>query len=123
MLADFRLPVITGGGTGIMEGVSRGVADKGGITVGILPQGIEHANPYISIPISTGMGIGRNIIIVRSSDVIIAIDGSYGTLSELAYSAQLNKKVICYKSSFSNVIPCIEAESIEHIKQLISDLL
>ncbi len=106
-----------------MEAVSRGVAEKGGITVGILPQGAEDANQYISIPISTGMGIGRNIIIVRSSDVIIAIDGSYGTLSELAYSAQLNKKVICYKCNFTEVTPCIEAKSIEHIKQLLSELL
>ena len=66
-----------------------------GTTVGILPGNDNSgANTYVDIPIATGMGIGRNIIIVRTASIIIAINGMYGTLSELAFALQLNKPVI-----------------------------
>lgn len=118
-LAGFNLPVLNGGGSGIMEAVSRGVYENGGITVGILPEGRELCNQFITVPVSTGMGIGRNIIIVRSADIIIAIGGSYGTLSELAYSAQLEKTVICYKCRFSSTVPCVEARNVDDVIELI----
>ncbi|GBD39226.1 hypothetical protein HRbin37_01498 [bacterium HR37] len=87
--------LICGGETGIMEAASRGAALEGGITVGILPGFSKYeANPYIWIPIVTGMSHARNIIIVRSSDVIIAIDGGYGTLSEIAFALKLRIPVI-----------------------------
>jgi uncharacterized protein (TIGR00725 family) len=67
----------------------------GGVTVGILP-GSETtaANPYVTIPVTTGMGIARNAIIVRTADVLIAVDGSYGTLSEIAMALNLGKTVV-----------------------------
>lgn len=87
--------LLCGGLGGVMEAASRGAKGEGGITIGILPgERPEEANSYIDIPIVTGLGHGRNIIIARSSDILIAISGGYGTLSEIAFALLLNKKVI-----------------------------
>ncbi|GAB4543070.1 MAG: TIGR00725 family protein [Thermodesulfovibrionia bacterium] len=95
MIAERGLILICGGLTGVMEAVSKGAKEAGGITIGILPQDTkDEANPYIDIPIATGFGIGRNVIIVRTADVVIAIGGEYGTLSEIAFALQLGKPVI-----------------------------
>ncbi|NOX20698.1 MAG: TIGR00725 family protein [Nitrospirae bacterium] len=87
--------VLTGGLTGVMHWASRGAKESGGITVGILPQdNKKEANPYIDIPIATGLGIGRNVIIARTADALIAVGGGYGTLSEIAFALQLRKPVV-----------------------------
>ena len=79
--------LICGGMGGIMESACKGAKSQGGITVGILPTITrDSANPYIDIPIVTGMGYARNIIVVLSSEAIIAIGGAYGTLTELAFA-------------------------------------
>ncbi|HKJ67219.1 MAG TPA: TIGR00725 family protein [bacterium] len=84
-----------GGMGGVMEAASRGAMENHGITVGILPTAAaDSANPYITIPIVTGIGTARNYIIARSVDAAIAINGKYGTLSEIAYSLDFNKPVI-----------------------------
>ncbi len=93
--------LLCGGGRGVMEGVSRGAFDVGGITIGIMP-GSNYKesppNPYIKIPIFTGMSDGRNSINVKSSDLVIAIGGGWGTLSEIALALKNEKKVIIFKS-------------------------
>ncbi len=87
--------LLCGGLHGIMEAASRGAKEAGGRTVGILPQDhTRDANPWIDIPIATGLGIGRNVIIARTADALIAIGGAYGTLSEIAFGLQLKKPVI-----------------------------
>jgi uncharacterized protein (TIGR00725 family) len=83
-----------------MEAVCKGVKLSpdtfNGQTVGILPdETSENANPFIDIAIATGQGIARNIIIVRTADIIIAAGGGAGTLSEIAFAWQLEKKVLC----------------------------
>jgi uncharacterized protein (TIGR00725 family) len=94
-LAEAGLPIICGGLGGVMEAVCKGAAAAGGQTIGILPgEDAGDANPYVRIPITTGMGIGRNIIIIRSAAAVLAIDGKYGTLSEIAFALQLDKPVI-----------------------------
>lgn len=86
--------VICGGMSGVMEAVCKGAFRAGGLTIGILPSAdIEDANPYVKIPVATGMGIGRNIIVIRTAQAVIAVDGKYGTLSEIAYALQLGKPV------------------------------
>lgn len=87
--------LLCGGLGGVMEAAAKGAKAEGGITVGILP-GLEknEANPYIDVPVATGLGEGRNIIIVRSADVLIAIGGGYGTLSEIAFGLKAGKTVI-----------------------------
>jgi len=87
--------LVCGGLGGVMEAAARGANTEGGITVGILP-GLEKsdANPYINVPVATGLGEIRNAIIVRSADVLIAIGGEYGTLSEIAFGLKTGKTVI-----------------------------
>ena len=78
-----------------MEAASRGAKSEGGITVGILPQNDSSAaNQFIDIPITTGLGIGRNVIIARTADALIAVGGAYGTLSEIAFALQMGKPVV-----------------------------
>jgi uncharacterized protein (TIGR00725 family) len=86
--------LITGGLGGVMESASEGAKEAGGVTVGILPGEKETANPYVTVAIGTGMGHGRNAIIVRSADVVIALPGIYGTLSEIALALNMGKLVI-----------------------------
>ena len=87
--------MICGGMGGVMEAAARGCKSAGGITVGIIPSAdADDANPHIMVPIVTGMGEGRNIIVVRSAQAVIAIGGSYGTLAEIALALRLNIPVI-----------------------------
>ena len=81
--------LICGGLGGVMEAACKGAASEGGITIGVLPGDNPHtANPYVKIPIVTGMGYARNVIIAKSAQVVIAIGGKYGTLSEIAFALQ-----------------------------------
>ena len=84
-----------GGLGGVMEGAARGCSEAGGMTVGLLP-GLhkESANPYVRLPVPTGLGDGRNLLVVRASDALIAIAGGYGTLSEIALALKAGKPVI-----------------------------
>ena len=91
--------LVCGGLGGVMEAASRGAKSEGGITVGILPQNdSDNANRYIDIPIATGLGIGRNVIIARTADALIAVGGAYGTLSEIAFALQMGKPVAGIKT-------------------------
>ena len=87
--------LITGGMGGVMEAASKGAKHNSGLVIGILPTANrDDANPYIDIPIITGMGEARNMIIARTCDAAIAIDGKYGTLSEIAFCLMFNIPVI-----------------------------
>jgi uncharacterized protein (TIGR00725 family) len=81
--------LVCGGRGGVMEAACRGARDVGGHTIGIMPgRGSEDSppNPYVEFSIFTGLGFARNVIVALSGDAVIAIDGSYGTLSEIAYA-------------------------------------
>jgi len=87
--------IVCGGLGGVMEGAARGCQENGGLTVGIIPQDeTDAANPYIDIVIPSGMGIMRNLLVVRSAEGLIAIDGKFGTLSEIAFALQLGKPLV-----------------------------
>ena len=78
--------VLCGGMAGVMEAVCKGAKEAGGTTVGIMPgNNVEDANDYIDIAIPTGLGYARNAIVAGSGRAIIAIDGAYGTLSEIGH--------------------------------------
>ena len=88
-----------GGLGGVMEGAAKGCYQSGGITVGILPgKEKDSANPFITLPIATGLGEGRNLLVVRASDVVVAIGGGYGTLSEIGLALKIGKPVIGLKT-------------------------
>jgi uncharacterized protein (TIGR00725 family) len=87
--------LVCGGLGGVMEAACRGASQEGGLTIGILPgDNRQAANPYVKIPIVTGMGQARNVTVVKSSRAVIAIDGSYGTLSEIGHALQNGIPVI-----------------------------
>ena len=87
--------LICGGMNGVMEGACKGAKAAGGTTIGILPgDDPTRANPYVDIPICTGLGWARNLVVVRSAAAVIAIDGAYGTLSEVAMALGYNIPVV-----------------------------
>ena len=94
-LAEAGAIVVCGGGPGVMEAVCRGAQSAGGTTVGLLP-GLDRAegNPYLTISVPTGLGQGRNLLLVRSSDAVIAVGGGFGTLSEIALALRTGTPVI-----------------------------
>jgi uncharacterized protein (TIGR00725 family) len=94
-LAEAGAVVLCGGLTGVMEAVARGVRAGGGLTIGILPgNDPAEANQFIDVPLATGMGEMRNALIVRAAGAVIAIGGSYGTLSEIALALRIGKPVV-----------------------------
>ncbi len=115
-----KVVVINGGRTGVMEGVSRGVKEEGGISVGILTtyDGSD-ANPYLSIRVNTGMNWNRNPIVVASGEVVIAIGGAWGTLSELAYAKILGKRIIGYRTH--DIEGIVRVESVEEALQVLRE--
>ncbi|MBN2383066.1 TIGR00725 family protein [bacterium] len=91
--------VICGGLGGIMTAVCRGAHRGHGLTIGILPgDDPDQANPYVDIPIVTGLSHARNIIIVRTAQLVIAVRGEYGTLSEIALALKLGRPVLTLES-------------------------
>jgi uncharacterized protein (TIGR00725 family) len=87
--------LVCGGLGGIMEAAARGAKRSGGLTIGILPGASPgDANPHIDVPVATGLGYTRNSLVALNADVLIAVDGQFGTLSEIAYGKIYGKKVI-----------------------------
>jgi uncharacterized protein (TIGR00725 family) len=94
-LADLGAVVVTGGLGGVMEAASRGARSRRGHTVGILPgDDRAAANGWVEVAITTGMGELRNGLVVRSADVLVAVGGGHGTLSEIALGLKLGRPVV-----------------------------
>lgn len=95
VLAEGGHTVVCGGYYGVMEAVCRGAKKEGGTTVGVL-SGDDHgaANEYVDVPVATNMGHARNALVVLNGDAVVAVDGAYGTLSEIAHALVLGKTVV-----------------------------
>ena len=94
-LARQGVILICGGLGGVMEAACKGASSQGGVTIGILPgENRQAANSYVQIPIVTGIGHARNMAVVKSAQAVIAIGGSYGTLSEIGHALQSGIPVI-----------------------------
>jgi hypothetical protein len=115
-LATRGCVLICGGHGGVMEAACRGAGEAGGLTIGVLPEDDRRAaNPYVQIPIVTGMGPARNRIIVLTADAVIAIDGGYGTLTELGFALQAGKPVVGL-GTWSMSSGGVEDESIQRVE-------
>ena len=98
-LAKRGAVVVCGGLNGVMEAVCRGAKSEGGVTIGVLPgDDPESANSYVDFPVPTGMGHARNTIVVKAGLAVIAVDGAYGTLSEIGHALAVGKTVIGLKT-------------------------
>ncbi|UCE65495.1 MAG: TIGR00725 family protein [Candidatus Zixiibacteriota bacterium] len=94
LIAEAGALLVCGGLSGVMEAACKGAREAGGTTIGILKgRSIEDANPYVDIPVATGLGHGRNLVIINTARALIAISGRYGTLSEIAFAIQSGKPV------------------------------
>jgi len=94
-LATRGAVVVCGGLGGVMEAVCRGAREAGGRTIGILPGDDRgHANPYVDVAVATGLGDARNLLVVRTADVVVAVGGELGTLSEIAFALLLGRPVV-----------------------------
>jgi hypothetical protein len=113
-LAEQGAIVVCGGLGGVMEAVAKGAKANGGTTVGILPgTDPRAANPYIDIPLATGLGEMRNFLIVRAAHALIAIGGGVGTLSELALAQRIGRPVVGLHDSFRNAVEMPRVETAE----------
>lgn len=93
-IASAGAVLICGGLGGIMEAAARGAKERGGLTVGIVPSyQKETANPYIDVVIVSGLGHARNVLVAASGDLLVALPGSHGTLSEVSVALKLGKPV------------------------------
>jgi uncharacterized protein (TIGR00725 family) len=120
-LAEVGFVVLCGGRAGVMEAVCRGVADAGGISIGLLPdEDAAHANPYVTVPLATGIGIARNALIARAAFCLVAIGGGYGTLSEIAFGLQFGKPVLGLAGApaVTGVVACDTVETaLQHVAE------
>ena len=115
--------VVTGGLGGVMEAAPRGAQEAGGLTLGILPGGDRgEANPFIQVAVATHIRHARNSIIAHTADALIAVDGEYGTLSEIALGLKLGKPVVGLKTVWNipGVVPANSpAEAVEKVAALL----
>lgn len=94
-LAIHGLQLLCGGKSGVMEAACRGHSEAGGLPIGILPdEEWQGANPFVAIPIATGIGPARNAIIARACIALVAVGGGVGTLSEMALGLQFGRLVL-----------------------------
>jgi uncharacterized protein (TIGR00725 family) len=118
-VADY---LISGGLSGTMKAVCSGFKASGGVTIGIIPSySKSDANEFVDIVIPTGMGLARNVMVVQAGDIVVALPGEYGTLSEIAYCLQFGKAVISLNSwDIQGVIKVKTVdEAIQKVKQLL----
>lgn len=110
--------LVCGGLGGIMKAVCQGFKSGGGLTIGIIPSyNKKEANPYVDIVIPTGLGLARNVLVVKSADVVVALPGEAGTLSEIAYALQFGIPLISLKSW--DIPGVIKVETVEEaIKEI-----
>ena len=95
LLARGGATVVTGGLGGVMRAASRGAVGAGGQTIGILPGAdASEANEYVRVPIATGLGVARNLVVVTSSDAVVAVGGRHGTLSEIGLALRMGRHVV-----------------------------
>jgi uncharacterized protein (TIGR00725 family) len=99
LLARGGAVVITGGLGGVMRAASRGATAAGGMTLGILPGADpSEANEWIRIPIATGLGVVRNLVVVTAADAVVAVGGRHGTLSEIGLALRMGRQVVALSS-------------------------
>ncbi|HDR04207.1 MAG TPA: TIGR00725 family protein [Candidatus Marinimicrobia bacterium] len=116
--------ILNGGRMGVMEAVSKGVLEAGGLSIALLPgENLETANPYNQIAIATGIGFARNEILACACHAAVAFGGHYGTLSEIAYALSMGKTVIGVKSwEISGMIHASNAgEAIEQLSKALQN--
>ena len=114
--------LISGGLSGTMESVCKGFKEGKGVTIGIITSYDKNdANPYVDIVIPTGIGLARNVLVVKSADVVVALPGEAGTLSEIAFCLQFGIPVISLNSW--DIQGVIKAKTVDQAVCKVKELL
>ncbi|MFH1678218.1 MAG: TIGR00725 family protein [Candidatus Omnitrophota bacterium] len=110
--------LVCGGLGGVMKAVCQGFKTREGLTIGIIPSYDKNdANEYVDVVIPTGLGLARNVLVVKSADVVVALPGEAGTLSEIAYCLQFGIPIVSLQSW--NIPGVIMVETVdEAIKEI-----
>lgn len=114
--------VVCGGLGGVMEAVCRGMAATDGLTIGILPgEDPAAANRFVDVPIATGIGAARNVLVVRNGTAAIAVDGATGTLSEIAHALDMGQPVAGLDTHDVDGIQAVETpvEAVEYVESAV----
>ncbi|MBZ8133681.1 TIGR00725 family protein [Afifella sp. IM 167] len=99
-LGELGVQMACGGRGGVMEAACRGNLEAGGLPIGLLPdEEWESANPYVAIPLATGIGTARNAVLARACTALVAVGGGYGTLSEIAYGLHWDRLVLAMEGA------------------------
>jgi hypothetical protein len=99
LLARGGAIVVTGGLGGVMRAASQGAVAAGGETIGILPgTDASEANEFVRVPIATGLGVARNLVVVTAADAVVAVGGRHGTLSEIGLALRMGRQVVTLAS-------------------------
>lgn len=118
-IAEAGAVLICGGLGGVMEAAARGCDLGGGLTLGILPgPDAASANPHIQVPLPTGFGEARNVLVARTADVVIAISGGWGTLSEVALARKVGVPVVLLRPGLTARLGLTVAETAEEAVRL-----
>ncbi|MGQ0467809.1 MAG: TIGR00725 family protein [Sporichthyaceae bacterium] len=125
MLADRGAIVVTGGLGGVMEAACEGASLMGGTTIGLLPGADRSAaNRFVTIPVATGLGEGRNLLVVQTADVVVAIGRSPGTLTEIGFASRQGKTVVLLASYAADLAPrCVTASTPKDAVELALSLI
>ncbi len=114
--------LVSGGLSGVMKAICTGFKAGGGLTIGIIPSyNKADANQFVDIVIPTGLGLARNILVVKAADVVVALPGRAGTLSEIAYCIQFDIPVITLNSW--DVPGVIKVNSVDEVVKKVKELL
>jgi uncharacterized protein (TIGR00725 family) len=121
-LAERGVVLVCGGLGGVMQAACRGAKEAGGTTVGILPgSDRDDANSFVDIAVPTGLGEGRNVLVVRAADALVAVGGGYGTLSEIALALRAGKRVVGIGTwEIDGVVPAPDAAAA--VEAVLADL-
>lgn len=129
LLAQRGIVVVTGGLGGVMAAAACGASEAGGLVIGLLPgDDRTDANTDLTVAIPTGLGQARNALVVGAADGVIAVGGSWGTLSEIALARRAGKPVVCLRGwhvfdADDQPVPLVVARSpTEAVEQLLSRL-
>ena len=114
--------LVSGGLSGVMEAVCSGFKAGGGLTIGIIPSYNKNdANKFVDIVLPSGLGLARNVLVVKAADVVIALSGRAGTLSEIAYCIQFGIPVINLGSW--DIPGTIKLNSVDEVVAKVEELL
>ncbi len=123
LIAGRKAALVCGGLGGVMEAACRGCTEAGGMSIGILPgASADAANPWVTVPVVSNMGHARNVMIAHTAQALIAVEGEFGTLSEIAIGLKLGRPVILL-DSWSAIDAAVTAESAAEAVETAFELL